>query len=259
MRRLLALGSSVAVLALVGCGKPKAPSTTEALLPPATFEFAPQAVSFSPPAPPWAAEKQTSGGLMGVRYVRVGGEGEAIGVADYYDVSRRPRQAALDRLLALDPDFAGYRFEEALREAWCRNDPYTATERDACGVIDRELRRADTARLMSDYDAVRDALATARIQADRIHYTLPDVLDRAIFKPEETPSAQGYSFVGRRAATIGGEPAVVVDWTIDLKEGRRFIRKAYVFHDTSLFVAEFIGLETTLPLFDKVLSSIAFP
>jgi hypothetical protein len=259
MRRLLVLGASLALLALGGCGKPKAPPVADSLLPPETFEFAPQAVSFAPPAAPWAAEKELSGGLRGVRYVKVGGVGEAIGVADFYDVSRRFPQAALDRLLETDPGANSRDFELALRDAWCRPNPYTALERDTCAVIDAELHRAVAARNLKDYDTVRDAVATARVAADRLRLSLADVLDRAMFDPEASPSAQQYSFVGRRDTTIGGEPAVVVDYTLDLREGRRHVRKAYVMHHTSLFVAEFIGLESTLPLFDKVVASIAFP
>lgn len=260
MRGFLALGALLAISLIVGCGRSGKPSqATETLLPPETFEFAPQAVTFSPPPAPWTAENAGSGGLRGVRYVKRGSVGEAIGVADYYDVSQRFRQAALDRLLAADPNLESFAFEHALRDAWCRSNPYTELERATCSDIDRELNRASAARRARDYDGVRDALASARGHADRLHFTLGDVIEPAMFKPEASENARRYALVGRRDGSIGGEPAVVVDYTIDLPEGRRFIRKAYVMHNSSLYVADFIGLESSLPLFDRVAASISFP
>jgi hypothetical protein len=89
----------VAALPLAACSK--TPSTPK-LAPAETFNFSAQPVVFSPPLKPWEAEGQTSGGLVGVRYVKRGSVGEAIGVADWRDVSRRLLHPQLSALLAQD-------------------------------------------------------------------------------------------------------------------------------------------------------------
>ena len=96
-------GALLLILALCACGK--SPQSPVPSLPLAqTFNFAAQPIVFSPPPPPWEPEGELSGGLRGVRYVKRGGVGEAIGVANYYDVSRRLRQAGLDQLASADFD-----------------------------------------------------------------------------------------------------------------------------------------------------------
>jgi hypothetical protein len=46
---------------------------------------------------------------------------------------------------------------------------------------------------------------------------------------------------------------------LELPEGRRYLRKAYVMYNDHLFVADFIGFEGSLAVFDKVVASISFP
>ncbi len=241
---------------LAACGKP----TTPALLPPQTFNFAPQAISFAPPPAPWEAERQQSDGIVGVRYVKVGSVGEAIGVGDYYDVSGRLREPQLTALLAVDSNPDGFAYSKALRDAWPRTEkPYSDLESAVAERVNGALQRAEVARLTRDFDAMRMEVAGALADAQLLHFTLKEVIDRAIFKPEQSAWAARYKTLGRRDILVAGEPAVVLDLTLDVPEGKRYLRKVYVLHNDHLFIAEFIGLEESLPLFDKVVASITFP
>ena len=229
---------------LAACGK----LATPALLPPQTFNFAPQAISFAPPPAPWAAEREQSGGIVGVRYVKVGSVGEGIGVGDYYDVSGRLREPQLTALLAVDSDPNDFPYSKALRNAWPRTEtPYSDLESAVAERVNDALQRAEIARRARDFDAMRMEVAAALADAQLLHFTLKEVIDRAIFKPEQSANAARYKTLGRRDILVAGEPAVVLDLTLDLPEGKRYLRKVYVLHNDHLFIAEFIGLEESLP------------
>ena len=225
-----------------------------------TFDFAAQPIAFAQPAKPWESQTQLSGGLRGVRYVKLGSVGEAIGLADYYDVSGRLRRAEFAKLLATDSSNETFEYDHALRKTWARTDkPYSALETEVAEAINSALSRADRARRERDYVTVRSELLAAQAAAERLHFSMQEVIDRAVFRPEATIHASRYKTLGRREAKVGGHPALVLDFMIDLPEGKRYLRKVYVFYNDHLFVAEFIGLEKTLPLFDKVVASITFP
>jgi len=244
-----------AALLVVGC-RAEAPS----LRPAETFNFASQPVSFSPPSTPWEAEGQLSSGQRGVRYVKRGGVGEAITVADWYDVSGRLRRVELAALAETDPNYETFDFEHALRKAWARTErPYSALESEVATDINNALNLARQARQKRDYATLREQLQAAQTAADRLHFSYEEVIDRALFRPETTSDPSRYRFVGRRDTQVAGARAVTLDYTLELPEGRRYLRKTYTFHNDHVFVAEFIGLKETLPLFDKVVASISFP
>lgn len=250
----LQLLAAFAVL-VVGCRAEK-----PTLRPAETFTFSAQPISFSPPPQPWVAEGQLSGGLRGVHYVKRGGVGEAIDVADWYDVSGRLRRVELATLAETDPNFETFDFEHALRKAWPRTEkPYSALETEVATDISNALTRARQARQQRDYATVREQVRAAQSAADRLHFSFEEVIDRALFRPEATSDPSRYKFTGRRDTRVAGAPAVTLDYSIELPEGRRYLRKVYTFHNDHLFVAEFIGLKDTLPLFDQVVSSISFP
>ena len=241
---------------VVGCGMSSSSSTLQA---PQTFNFTTQPIVFSPPPKQWLAEGEGSG-IRGVRYVKLQSVGEGISIGDFRDLSNRSRRAELATLLAMDPDFASFEYDEAARKAWPRIDaPYSPLETEVAEAVTAALHRADQARRARDYETVREELRAAQTEAERLHFTFEDVIERAIFRPENTTDPSRYKSLVRRETQVAGKPAVVIDCTIDLPEGRRYIRRVYVFHNDHLFVAEFIGLKESLALFDKVVASISFP
>jgi len=250
-----------AALAL-GCSKqppspPPAPSSAQS---PQTFDFAAQAVAFSPPPAPWEAEAELSGGIRGVRYVKRRSVGEAIGVGNYYDVSRRLRGAQIARLLDTDSNIRNLSFDQAMRDAWCATEnPYSDLEAEVAAKVNAALNRVVAARRQGDYENVRRELITAQEDAERLHFTFDEVIERALFDPDASSDPARYRFVKRADTTIAGRPGIVLDYMLELREGRRYLRKAYVMHNDHLFVADFIGLETSLAEFDRVVASLSFP
>ena len=233
------------------------PSTSQA---PQTFNFAAQPVVFLPPPAGWEPEGELSGGIRGVRYVKRNSVGEAIGVGNYYKVSSRLRRDEIARLRTVNTDRESAEFDHAVRAAWCQTaEPYSDLEAEVATNVNAALSRAVQARKQRDDENVRAELRTAQQEADRLHFKFDDVIERALFRPESSSDPSRYRFVGRRDSTIGGERAVVLDYTLELPEGRRYLRKAYVMYNDHLFVAEFIGLQASLAVFDDVVAGISFP
>jgi hypothetical protein len=253
------LATAVIVAGALVAACSRAPSTPK-LAPAQTFNFSAQPVVFAPPAKPWEAEGETSGGLVGVRYVKRGSVGEAIGIADWDDLSRRLRRVELAALLEQASDRRNWEFDHALRKAWPVTDtPYSALETDVARDVTAALRRADAARRGDDPAAVRAELRTALAAAERLHFTFEQVIDRALFDPAKTADPARYRFVARHDLQVAGTPAVAIDYVITLPKGERHMRKVYVMANDHLFVADFIGLEESLPVFDAVVASLSFP
>lgn len=251
----------LAALAL-GCNKPAStpPAASPSPQAPQTFNFAAQPIVFAPPPAGWEPEAELSGGIRGVRYVKRNSVGEAIGVGNYNDVSRRLRHVETARLLTVNSDYESAAFDHAVREAWCRTtEPYSDLEAEVAANVNAALNRAVVAQRNRDYETMRGELAVAQQEADRLHFTFEEVIERALFSPESASDPSRYHFVGRRDIRIAGLPAVVVDYTLEVPEGRRYLRKAYVMFNDHLFVAEFIGLQQSLAVFDHVVASISFP
>jgi len=260
----VATGCTVVLLAglALGCDKPASAPFSASPSPqaPQTFNFAAQPIVFAPPPAGWEPEGELSRGIRGVRYVKRKSVGEAIGVGNYYDVSRRLRRVEIARLLTVNSDYESAAFDHAVREAWCYTaEPYSDLEAEVAANVNAALNRAVVARRHRDYETLRGELAVAQQEADRVHFTFDDVIERALFSPQSASDPSLYHFVGRRDIRIAGLPAVVVDYTLELPEGRRYLRKAYVMFNDHLFVAEFIGLQQSLAVFDHVVASISFP
>ena len=80
-------------------------------------------------------------------------------------------------------------------------------------------------------------------EAERLTFALADVVAAVEFTPERRQEPIRWLVLDRRETTVGGVPAVVVDYTFDGPNGSRFGREAYFVHDNHQFVATFIGLK----------------
>ncbi|HJR02901.1 MAG TPA: hypothetical protein VKA83_14785 [Methylomirabilota bacterium] len=227
---------------------------------PETFDWAGQQISLAPPPAGWRREGQSSGGIRGARFVKERSVGEAIGVGDYYLLAERLRRAKLQEIIGQFDTFDGHDFQKALRNAYAFTDsPFSPLEAEVAADINAALGRATAAFRMKDRGLARAELGVALGAAERLRFTLDDVLERVVFTPERPEEPQRPLVVGRREATIAGEPAVIVDYTLDTRERTLHGREAYVVHNSHLFVATFRGLEENLPVFDRVIESIRFP
>ena len=262
LRRHPAVLFALMLFAAPACDSAPGSSAPPQLQPREKFDWISEPISFSIPPVGWRREGDTSG-VKGIRFVKEQSVGEGIGIGDYYILADRNRSRYLREMLEnFDSYDAGFAWDKALRQAYAYTDtPFTVRETEIAEIINSEVAQADTAWRTHDKDAARSHLETALAQAERLHFSLADVIDRVEFKPEKRQEPEKYKLTGRRETIIAGEPAVIVDYTVDVPErGRTYAaREVYVVHNSHLFICTFIGLQETLAVFDAVVASIEFP
>ena len=241
---------------------PLEPATFE-LAPPETFNWSEQGITFRPAPAGWRREGETGGGVKGVRFVKIGSVGEAVGVGEYYLLADRHKSAHLRNMLAeFDTYERGFRWDKALRGAYAYTDsPFTPLEAEIAERINTEVSAASVTFRNEDKNGTRAHLEAALLAAERLQFSLADVIDRVEFRPERRESPEWYRMLGRREATIAGEPAVIVDYTVKVPERAMTYaaREVYVVYNSHLFIGTFIGLKESLPVFEAVVGSIEFP
>ena len=251
-----------ACLAAACSTSPASPAAPE-LLPAETFDWSGKKISFSIPPAGWRREGETSGGVKGARFVKERSVGEAIGLGDYYLLADRNRSAAIGSILEKFDTFDyGFAWDRALREAYAHTDsPFTALESEIAERVNREVGDAAAAYRNRDRDAAKGHLEAALAETGRLRFSLDEVIDRVEFKPERRQNPEWYQLLGRSETVIAGEPAVVVEYTVKVPERPHTYaaREAYFVHDSHLFIGTFIGLPESLPVFEAILATIAFP
>jgi len=246
------------VLLLNACG-PDGRLAPPVLSPPETFDWNGQRITVSPPPAGWRREGETGGGVKGARFVKERSVGEGIGLGDYYLLSDR-RDELRQMLQEFSTYDRGFAWDRAIRAAYAHTDQtFTPLEAEIAERINSAVSSADAAFRRSDRDAAREFLEDAFANADRLRFTLADVIERVEFKPERRQEPHRYTVTGRRDATVAGEPAVIVDYTV-AADTRTFVaREVYFVHKSHLFIGTFIGLAETLPVFDAIIASVGFP
>jgi len=253
------------LLAGAGCGSGSglSPAAAPELSPPETFDWIGEAISFSIPPAGWRREGETGGGVKGVRFVKERSVGEAIGLGDYYILAERNRSSYLEEMLDnFDSYDAGFAWDRALRKTYAHTDTsFTARESEIAAAVNRAVSQADAAFRNRDRVAAKSYLEAALAQSQRLEFSLDDVIDRVEFTPERQQEPENYHVTGRREAVIAGEPAVIVDYTVNVPDRARTYaaREAYVVHNSHLFICSFIGLQESLAVFDAIIASIEFP
>jgi hypothetical protein len=259
----LARSLAFSLLASTACGGTPASPAAPQLLPRETFDWSGEKMSFSIAPAGWRREGETGGGIKGIRFVKERSVGEGIGLGDYYLLADRHRGPYLRDILAnFDSYDIGFAWDKALRKTYAyTHTPFTALESEISAAINTEVGRADLAFRNRDRDAAKAHLEAALAEAQRLHFSLADVIDRVEFKPERRQEPERYRVTGRRNTIVGGEPAVVVDYTVTVPERARTYaaREAYVVHNSHLFICTFIGLQESLAVFDAIIASIQFP
>lgn len=127
-------------------------------------------------------------------------------------------------------------------------------------AINTSVGRAAAAFRNRDRESAKEHLQEALAAAERLRFSLGEVVDRVEFKPERRQEPEHYKLTGRRETLIAGEPAVIVDYTVTVPERActYAAREAYVVHNSHLFIGTFIGLQETLAVFDLMIDSIEF-
>jgi hypothetical protein len=233
------------------------------LQPRETFRWTGEKISFSLPPAGWRREGETSGGIKGNRWVKEHSVGEAIGLGDYYILADRNRSDNIrDILIRFDTFDDGFAWDRALRSAYAYTDtPFSALETEIAQKVNDEVSQAGTAYRTRDRAAAKAHLEAALAAASRLSFSLGDAIDRVEFKVERRQNPEWYHMLGRREATIAGEPAVIVDYTVKVPERPHTYsaREVYFVHNSHMFVCTFIGLQESLAVFEAILASIEFP
>jgi hypothetical protein len=254
---------ALVVLAAPACRSTPARPAPPQLLPRETFDWAGEKISFSMPPAGWRREGDMSRGVKGIRFVKEQSVGEGIGFGDYYVLADRNRSSYLREMLANFERYdGGFAWDNALRKTYAYTDtPFNALESEIAARVNSEVAQADAAWRSHDRDAAKAHLEAALGEAQRLQFSLADVIDRVEFKPERRQEPQNYTLLGRRETVIAGEPAVIVDYTVTVPDRRRTYaaREAYLVDNSHLFICTFIGLQETLAVFDAMVASIEFP
>lgn len=266
--RWFAIGFAILALAGPACSSPPPPPpeppAAPVLRPAEEFTWTTQKISFLMPPSGWRQEGETGGGVKGARWVKERSVGEAIGIGDYYILADRNRSPQLREILANFDcyDTNSFEWSKALRKTYAYTDtPFNALETEVAEAINTSVSRADVAFRSRDRAAARAHLEAALTQAERIQFSLADVIDRVEFKPEKRQEPDKYKITGRRETTIAGVPGIIVDYTVNVPERARTYtaREAYFVYNSHMFICTFIGLPETVEIFDKMVASIAFP
>ena len=264
--RSLAFARAALILVLAGgaaCSSKPSEPAAPVLQPRETFDWTGETMSLSMPPLGWRREGETSGGIKGVRFVKERSVGEGIGVGDYYILADRNRSRHIrDMLDKFDTFDEGFAWDKALRTAYAHTDtPFSSLESEIAERVNSAVGQANIAYQNRDRDAAKAHLEAALAESSRLHFSLDEVIARVEFKPERRQNPEYYQMLGRRDATIAGEPAVIVDYTVKVPERPQTYsaREAYFVHNSHLFICTFIGLQESLAVFDAMLASIEFP
>lgn len=224
------------------------------------FNWTSQPVSFAPPPAGWRREGELSGGVRGVRFVKERSVGEAITVGEFHRIAERDRTAAIQELIEKFGKTDRHRFLRDSQLAQSRTDDlFTEHERRVAEEVNEALGRARASYLNDDPKMAFGELENALAAARKFRLTLDDVLEKAALAPLRREEPERFASFERRELQVGGEPAVSLAWSFD-HSGRRYERReVFVVHRNHLYVARFIGLEKTVPLFERVTASIEFP
>ena len=191
------------------------------LLPPETFDWTGEEISFSIPPTGWRREGETSGGDQG-RPLREG----ALGRRGHRP--RRllhPRGPEPQRPHPGDPrrsstryDY-GFAWDKALRNAYAYTDtPFSSLESEIAERVNREVSQANAAYRNRDRDAAKAHLEAALAESAGCTSHSAMSSTRVEFTPERRQNPEWYHMLGRREAIIAGEPAVIVDYTVKVPE-----------------------------------------
>jgi hypothetical protein len=234
------------------------------LQPRETFDWTGEKISFSIPPVGWRREGETGGGIKGARFVKERSVGEAIGLGDYYVLADRNRSQNIREMLASfdSYEYGSFAFDKALRDTYAFTDtPFSALETEIAERVNTEIGQASVAWRNRDREAAKEHLQAALAEASRLHFSFSDAIDRVAFTLDGKQNPEWYHLLGRRDATIAGEPGLIVDYTVKVPERPQTYsaREAYFMHNSHMFVCTFIGLQESLVVFDAILASIQFP
>jgi len=226
------------------------------------FNWGGQPISVSPPPVGWRREKEQSGGLRGVRFVKTGSIGEVIVIAEHSALDERDRCARFEKFLSDFDNLSPSGFARmAQRTALYASPPIHHQESQLAERANGYLMEARTAFQQDDPIGARSAVTTAFAQAVKIRYSLDEVVDRVMFSADSFNSFGTVEVESPTQGEVGAQASISVDFSLDSRDkGALFHgREVYVVKNNRLFVLTYLGLPENLSIFDAVVDSVSFP
>lgn len=232
----------------------------EHLAPRETFAWRAQPISFSPPPATWYREGETSGGLLGIRFVLKGGEGQCITVATHYWIADRDRRPAIERLIATWDAISDREFFHEVSLARARiEDPFSDLEMNAAFAVNEALNRAVQDYLSDRRALVRADLESALQAAQSYEPTLTEVLPRIRLRPDATSEPERWRIGYENDTTLAGHPAFASNDTLITPEGPLLYREVFWVVNHCAFKVTYQGKRAQLKTFNRLVASIQFP
>ena len=249
-----------ALVLLLGLVVTAACARDEPLLPSETFHWVEQPIAFAPPPPEWRREGDNGGGMLGVRFILVGGGGQCIEIAAQRDLAERDRRDEITKLIAKRGSLEQNEFLHEISLARARTDS-NLSEREAAAAraINAALDRATSAYLQGQSGYVDAALYEALAAAQGFHPTLDDVRWTLKLRPEQMQEPDRWRIGRERDTTLAGYPAFAGDDTLITDERPLLYNEIIWVVNRCAFKATYQGTKENVKTFQRVVASIQFP
>jgi hypothetical protein len=181
-------------------------------------------------------------------------------VAERFFLGRRDRCERMQQILHDLDNHNRTTFGREMQKARLyAKEPFNAHEERTVEVVNYTLDRAREAYLAGNMALTREELTRALEQAATIRFDIDETVDQVLFTVEGNSVYPQLTVEEPAAATLAGEPAILVRFTFNGHGIPMIGIRIYAVQNNRLFEVGFQGRETTLPLFKAVVDSISFP
>lgn len=223
-----------------------------------------QPISFKPPIG-WQSSRYQQGGRDGVSY---SDSGQHLAVTEYTKVGALDGCANLQDTLSKFGTAGNRTLQKELKSAV--RSPHSVTDRKQAKMLTSlrsHVEKAGEALGDNDLSGARQEIDYALRTRFKYRFELDDYLDDVMYDREVGGDLKRVAISLPDELSVGGEPAVSVDYEVDIDAqyvtGRlkktEFGRQVYVMNNNRLFIASFQGKRENMALFEKVVDSITFP
>lgn len=223
-----------------------------------------QPISFQPPTG-WKSGRYQQGGRDGVSYID---SGQHLAVTEYTKVGALDGcanlQEALSKFGSAGTESLRRDLQKAVRSPRSVEDTKQAK---MLSSLRSHVEKAREALDQNDLSGARKEIDYALRTRFKYKFKLDDYLDDIMYDRKVGGDLKRVAISLPDELSVGGEPAVSVDYEVDIDAqyatGRlqktEFGRQVYVMNNNRLFIASFQGKRENMALFEKVVASISFP
>jgi hypothetical protein len=223
-----------------------------------------QPISFEPPIG-WQSGRYQQAGRDGVTYTN---SGQHLAVTEYTKVGSLDGCANLQDSLSKFGSADTRTLQKALKNAV--RSPHSVDDTKQAKMLAslrNHVEKAQEAVGRNDLSRARQEIDYALRTRFKYRFTLDDYLDEVMFDRKTGGDLKRVAISLPDELSVGGEPAVSVDYEVDIDaqyatrrvKKTEFGREVYVLNNNRLFIASFQGKRENLALFENVVNSITFP